>query len=93
MIALLLGLLALNAQATSILADTDYHLKNHPDCGAAEPYYGLRLDGLLTDLVLPVLTAARVSAWFPTAPAIEVMLNRRSCLRPVCYTALIIMNK
>lgn len=34
--------------ATPITADALYELGNHPDGGAANPLYGLRLDGLLT---------------------------------------------
>jgi hypothetical protein len=34
--------------ADPIAQDTTYQLGSHPDGGAAEPFYGLRLDGLLT---------------------------------------------
>lgn len=47
-IGLLTAFFTLGAQATPIDADTLYELGNHPDGGAADPLYGLRLDGLLT---------------------------------------------
>ncbi len=47
-IGLLTGFFTLSAQATPIDADALYSLSNHPDGGAADPLYGLRLDGLLT---------------------------------------------
>lgn len=43
----LLGCTSL-ASADPIVADETYVLGNHPDGGAADPLYGLRLDGLLT---------------------------------------------
>ena len=43
--AFLAACLPLSAQATPLL-DGTYRLGNHPDGAAAEPFYGLRLDGL-----------------------------------------------
>jgi hypothetical protein len=34
--------------ADPIAQDTTYQLGSHPDGGAAVPFYGLRLDGMLT---------------------------------------------
>ncbi|MEM7612826.1 MAG: PEP-CTERM sorting domain-containing protein [Pseudomonadota bacterium] len=43
-----LGLPFAGAQATVIDSDVEYTLNNHPDGAAASPFYGLRLDGLVT---------------------------------------------
>lgn len=43
---MMLALAPIAANATSIEANIEYTLENHPDGGAASPYYGLRLDGI-----------------------------------------------
>ncbi len=48
MLAAVAALFAMTANADPIEMDVEYDLSSHDDGGAAEPFYGLRLDGLLT---------------------------------------------